>query len=165
MQCLFRPTFLTASVIAVLAFSVGGNTYAEDQASKSDILGKWNLDTEALIKLMEKQFGGDAIPDAQSELIKGMMKNFKMTIEFKADGTMVANMSMGPGQQEQKEGTWSVVSAKGKVLTLATKADDKSEQVKITIFDKDSIGVHPPKDQSGPVEYIPLKRAKEKEQG
>jgi len=154
--------FLSRSTVfaATLTLLYFGNAFAADPASKSDILGKWNLDPDAMIKVLDEQVAAGKAKKEQVEPIKSVMSSMKMSFEFKEDGTLAFVFEGGPSKQS-KEGTWSLVSAKDKTLTLNTKVDDKSEEVTITVIGKDAIAIHPPKNERSPFDRLPLKRAKE----
>ena len=154
--------FLSRSTVfaATLTLLFVGNAFAADPAGKSDILGKWNLDPDAMIKVLDEQVAAGKAKKEQVEPIKSVMSSMKMSFEFKEDGTLAFVFEGGPSKQS-KEGTWSLVSAKDKTLTLNTKVDDKSEEVTITVIGKDAIAIHPPKNERSPFDRLPLKRAKE----
>jgi len=157
MQFVSRPIFSAIACATLLIVSGAAATAAD----KSDIIGKWNLDTDAMLKLVEKQAADGKIPKEQLPILKQVMSSMKMSFEFTADGKLNFEATAGIGGKQSKKGEWSVVSTKEKTLTLNTKVDDKSEEVMITVVGKDEIAIHPPKEANGPVDRLPLKRAKE----
>lgn len=160
MKFLSRSTVFAAALTLFVALLFVGNALAADPASKSDILGKWNLDPDAMKKVLDEQVAAGKAKKEQVEPIKSVMSSMKMSFEFKEDGTLAFVFEGGPSKQS-KEGTWSLVSAKDNTLTLNTKVDNKSEEVTITVIGKDAIAIHPPKNERSPFDRLPLKRAKE----
>lgn len=157
MQFFSRPQFPAITCTALFIVSAA----AASAADKSDIIGKWNLDTGAMLKLVEAQAAAGKIEQAQLPILKQLLGSMKMSFEFTADGNLNFEANAGIGGKQAKQGKWSVVNSTEKTLTLNTKVDDKSEDMKITIVGKDEIAIHPPKDAKTPIDRLPLKRAKE----
>jgi hypothetical protein len=120
---------------------VGGWFFFLRGGPEKKIVGKWGLDMDAmkknepmLAKLTDEQFK------------KFAEEAGKFTVEFKSDGTFVANE---PGKTTATTGKWKKIDSKGDVLTIETKDEGKDwERVEITIVDSTHIKVVQSKGES-----------------
>jgi hypothetical protein len=88
---------------------------------KSKAVGKWTIDTDSVMKLMEeeakKKGAGDAELEMARNMIKQMAGSMKLVLELKSDNTFVASGSM-PGEDKiDASGTWKV---DGDVIEMTT---------------------------------------------
>ena len=122
-------TIFTVAIAAVVLMSCGGNK------TKQLIAKKWQISEfkadgmDEQIKAMKAM--ADTIKDstmkaqyaAQMKMMDAAMEDIKKsTLEYKADGTFEASMSM-MGQTQNSKGTWSL-SADGKKVIII---DDKQK--------------------------------------
>lgn len=103
---------------------------------KDDLLGKWSVDFDESAKLIDDEKVADEIKQAGSA-------GLKITMEFKADGK--AEMSIaGLGESDEKKGTWKVLKAGDKSLTIelvdAEDEDDKDE-LDVKFISKDRVSI------------------------
>lgn len=118
------------------------------------ILGVWELD---------KDKGAAALVGngPMAAVFSTMASQFKMELEFKADGTWALQLSM-PGTSTQSKGTWRFVKQEGQTLHLLMKANDQAseQEVQVQLVDDNNIELAPPGLTEGPMagKTIPLRR-------
>ena len=102
--------------------------------SPMSLAGKWQLDVKAMLKALEN----DKINEQQVALLKPFLEQMKMTMEFKADGTMVIEVN-ALGQGNKQTGKWKLTKAEGSQGKLAfTDGKGKTEEMSVKLIDKDS---------------------------
>ncbi|MCH7724896.1 MAG: hypothetical protein IH991_00235 [Planctomycetes bacterium] len=125
--------------------------------SPMSLAGKWQLDIKAMLKALK-----DDEPNEQKlALFKLVLEQMKMTIEFKADGTMVIEVN-ALGQGEKQMGKWKLTKAGGSQGKLAfTNGKGKTEEMSVKLIDQDSLEFSPP-NAPPPLNNFRLTRVKEK---
>ncbi len=125
--------------------------------SPMSLVGKWQLDVKAMLKALEN----DKINEQQVALLKPILKQMTMTMEFKADGTALIAINAF-GNENKQTGKWKLTNVKGNQGKLAvTDGKGKTEEMSVKLIDKDSLEFSPP-NSPPPLKTFRLTRVKEK---
>ena len=118
-----RSRFLTfALVLAPLLAACGGSSANEP------LLGTWTLDLDAMMERDEFK----NTPAGQKKYMEGMLASMKVEITFTDD--MMKTEVSALGRNESHEQSYTVESADGDKLVLASKDEDGNEEaVTVTV--------------------------------
>jgi hypothetical protein len=145
---------LTVAVISL--FAQHAHSAEPGTASKS-LIGKWNLDTAAVLKQMEENAKTDEEKQALT-FAKPLMSSMKMQMEFTADGVMAVTMKAF-GKDETKKGTYKVKSEKENSLVVLGTMDNDTKEVQMSFPKADVLQLTIPEDKS-PLKSMIFNRAK-----
>ena len=134
----------------VIVFLLGAQTAnsAEPMSGTASklLIGKWNLDTAAMLKQMEEKAATDE-DRGGVELVKQLLGTMQMQMEFTAEGTMAVSMK-GLGQEESKKGTYKVKSDKKNSLVVSGTMDGRTQEVHISFPDTNVMHLTVPEEES-----------------
>lgn len=118
--------------------------------------GKWEIDTPKL----QASLNGDK-NNPLAGMASGIMSMFKVSLEFKADGTCSAAASM-LGQTKSNAGTWRFVKSDGDSIVIAAKMDDRTaeQEVRVRFIDDDHVEMAPPVSGTEANRSLPFVRVK-----
>ena len=136
----------------VVVLSLGLAATATAQTGKEVVVGKWVLDAKRTEKLGNKE---------SAEALKYLGR---MTIEFKANGKMVAIANPG-GDEDVSEGTWKVVKdvPQGMLFEFKESKESNPEKILVGFLDGgDYMRLEPDPDKEDDQTVLVFRREKKK---
>lgn len=130
---------------------------AEPGIASKQLVGKWNLDVDAMLKQMEEKAKTDEEKQGL-QFAKAFISQMKMEMEFTSDEKMIFSMQ-AQGKAETKKGTYKVKSEKGNSLVIAGTIDNDTKEVQVSFPKPDVMKLTVP-DEPGGLGSMIFNRAK-----
>lgn len=126
---------------------------------KAKLVGKWEMDVEAAIKKAEDKAKTEN-DQMGLQMVKALMKDMKMQMEFTADGKAKMTVS-AMGNEQTDEGNYEIKSSDGDTIVVSITGTKKpAGEMKITFINKDTVEISDPASASKQLENATFKRVK-----
>ncbi len=155
MFCKFYPGLILSSCLSLCLVVYGGC----GSSPQSKLIGTWEMDMSGATAELSQKAGDNPAAQMAAQFAKSMGASSSITMEFRPDGKLIANVSMF-GQAHKDEGEWKYEGMEGDEMIISIATKDKATKSAYVKFLPDGTMETRDKTMDGSPMTMKLKRVK-----